>query len=133
MDKTFGQILVEKNIVSQTQLDLALRRQNQEKGKYLGQILIEMGVVSQEKLNKLLDTFNKRKRIGEILLDLQIITPQQLEGALQKQRELLKKGTRKLLGMVILEMGYTNYENYLKALSKHFNMPIVSQIGRAHV
>jgi hypothetical protein len=126
IDKTFGQILIEKNIISQTQLDLALRRQKQEKGKYLGQILIEMGVVSQEKLNKLLDTFNKRKRIGEILLDLQIITPQQLDGALQKQKDLLTKGIRKFLGMVVLEMGYTQYDSYLKALSKHFNMPIVS-------
>jgi len=126
MENTLGQILVEKNIISQTQLDLALRRQEQEKGKYLGQILIDMGVVSQEKLNKLLDTFNKRKRIGEILLDLQVITPEQLEGALQKQKELLKKGSRKLLGTVVLELGYTSYENYLKALSKHFNMPIVS-------
>ncbi len=126
MDKTLGQILIEKNIISQTQLDLALRRQKEQKGKYLGQILIEMGVVSQEKLNKLLDTFNKRKRIGEILLDLQIITPQQLDEALKKQKDLLSKGIRKRLGMVVLEMGYTSYDSYLKALSRHFNMPIVS-------
>ena len=126
MDKSLGQILMEKNLISQTQLDLALRRQKQQKGKYLGQILIEMGVVSQEKLNRLLDTFNKRKRIGEILLDLQIITSKQLEEALQKQKELLKKGNRKPLGTVILELGYTDYDNYIKALSKHFNMPIVS-------
>jgi len=126
MEKTLGQILIEKNIISQTQLDLALRRQKQQKGKYLGQILIEMGVVSQDKLNKLLDTYNKRKRIGEILLDLQIITPQQLDEALQNQKDLLKKGIRKPLGMVVMEMGYTNYDSYVKALSKHFNMPIVS-------
>jgi hypothetical protein len=125
-EKTFGQILVEKSIISQNQLDLALRRQKEQKGKYLGQILIEMGVVSQDKLNKLLNTHNKRKRIGEILLDLQIITPQQLDEALKRQSDMLKKGIRKPLGMVVLDLGYTTYESYLKAISSHFNMPIVS-------
>jgi hypothetical protein len=126
MEKTLGQILVEKNIVSQTQLDLALRRQRQQKGKYLGQILIEMGLVSQERINKVLDTYNKRKRIGEVLIDLQIITPEQLELALQKQKELQKGGIRRPLGTVVLEMGYANYDSYMKALSIHFNMPIIS-------
>ncbi|MDP3040203.1 MAG: hypothetical protein Q8O18_10080, partial [Deltaproteobacteria bacterium] len=28
--------------------------------------------------------------------------------------------------MLLVEMGYTTYSNYLNALSKHFNMPIVS-------
>ncbi len=43
MDNTLGQILIGKNIITQTQLELALRRQKQQKGKYLGQILTEMG------------------------------------------------------------------------------------------
>jgi hypothetical protein len=126
MDKTLGQILVEKNIITQTQLELALRRQKQQKGKYLGQILTEMGLVSQEKINRILDTHSKRKRIGEILVDLQIITPQQLENALQKQKEFQKKGTRKTLGTIVMELGYTDYNSYLRALSGHFNMPVVS-------
>jgi hypothetical protein len=126
MDKTLGQILVEKNIITQTQLDLALRRQKQQKGKYLGQILTEMGLVSQERINRILDTHSKRKRIGEILVDLQIITPQQLENALQKQKEFQKKGTRKTLGTIVMELGYSDYNSYLRALSGHFNMPVVS-------
>lgn len=126
MDKTLGQILVENRVISQAQLDLALRLQKQQKGKYLGQILIEMGYVSQGKINKFLDTYHKRKRIGEILLDLQIINSQQLNEALQKQKELLQKRIRRPLGMVVLELGYTGYDRYLQALSKHFNMPIIS-------
>jgi len=125
MDKTLGQILLEKNIISSEQLALALRRQKQEKGIYLGQILIEMGV-SQGKINKALDSFNKRKPIGQILLDLKVITAQQLEEALEKQKQLQKKTFRRPLGMLLIEMGYTTYYNYLNALSKHFNMPIVS-------
>jgi MshEN domain len=125
MEKSLGQILLEKNMITQAQLDLALKRQKQQKGKYLGQILIEMGLVSQEKINKVLDAFNKRKRIGEILIDLEIITPEQLETALRKQKELQTQGVRKPLGAVVLELGFTNYDSYMLALSKHFNMPIV--------
>ena len=117
--------MLEKNMLTQPQLELALRKQKQQKGKYLGQILIEMGLVSQEKINKVLDAFNKRKRIGETLIDLEIITPEQLETALQKQKELQTQGVRKPLGTVVLELGFTNYDSYLLALSKHFNMPIV--------
>jgi hypothetical protein len=125
MEKSLGQILLEKNMITQAQLDLALKRQKQQKGKYLGQILTEMGLVSQEKINKVLDAFNKRKRIGETLIDLEIITPEQLETALRKQKELQTQGVRKPLGAVVLELGFTNYDSYMLALSKHFNMPIV--------
>ncbi|NWF55168.1 MAG: hypothetical protein HXY45_10285 [Syntrophaceae bacterium] len=125
MEKTLGQILLEKNMITPAQLDLALKRQKQQKGKYLGEILIEMGLVSQEKINKVLDTYSKRKRIGETLIDLEILTPEQLEKALQRQKDLQKQGIRKPLGTVILELGFTDYDNYLLGLSKHFNMPIV--------
>ncbi len=126
MNRNLGQILIEKSVINQTQLELALRRQKQQKGKYLGQVLIEMGMVSQDRLNSILDAFDKRKRIGEVLLDLQILTREQLDQALEKQKELSRMGVRKLLGMVVLEMGFTDYDSYLKALSRHFNIPAVS-------
>jgi hypothetical protein len=125
MKKNFGQILVERNVISQAQLDLALTRQKLDKGKYLGQILFEMGV-PQDEINKALDHFDKRKPLGQTLIDLKSITPLQLEEALEKQKQLRKKGVRKPLGMLLVELGYTNYDSYLRALSRYFNMPTVS-------
>lgn len=125
MEKALGQILVKRNIITQEMLDLALKRQEQGKGKYLGEILIEMGI-PQDEINKALDSFDKRKRIGQILVDSKIITPHQLEEALEEQRRGRKRGSRIPLGKVLVEMGYITYEAYLKVLSKHFNMPIVS-------
>jgi len=124
LEKTLGQILLERNIITETELKLALRRQRVEKGKYLGQILLEMGV-PQDEINKALDSFYIRKRIGEILIDLNVITPEQLEGALEKQRDLRKKGDRKPLATLLVELGYISKSGYLKALSKFFNMPII--------
>jgi hypothetical protein len=124
-EKTLGQILLERNIITKAELELALERQRAEKGKYLGQILLEMGV-PQNEINKALDSFYIRKRIGEILIDLKVITREQLEEALQKQKDLRKEGVRKPLATLLVELGYIDGSGYLKALSKFFNMPIIS-------
>jgi hypothetical protein len=124
-EKTLGQILIDKNIITEAQLDSALRRQKLEKGKYLGQILFEMGV-PQEEINKALDSYYKRKRIGQILIDLKIITFKQLEEALEKQKDLRKEGIRRPLATLLVELGYISSRGYLDALSKFFNMPIIS-------
>ena len=125
VSKNLGQILIERDVITQPQLDLALTMQKVERGKYLGQILFEMGV-PQEEINKALDFFDKRKPIGQILIDLKSITPQQLEEVLEKQKELRKKGIRKPLGMLMVELGYTSYDGSMRALSKYFIMPAVS-------
>ena len=130
VEKMLGQILVERNIISPGVLQLALDRQKKEKGKYkyIGEILLEMGV-PQQKINDALDGYNKRKPLGQIFLDLKIITPDQLEEALEKQSQFAKMAVRKPLGKLLVEMGVTTYNGYLIALSKHFNMTIVSLRG----
>ena len=130
VEKMLGQILVERNIISPKHLQMALDRQEKEKRKfkYIGEILIEMGI-PREKINEALDVYNKRKPIGQIFLDLKIITPGQLQKALEKQSQLAKMAVRKLLGKLLVEIGFTTYDGYLGALSKHFNMAIVSLRG----
>lgn len=128
VDKKLGQILVDKGIISPRFVQLALDRQETEKGKYIGEILIAMGI-SQETINEVLDVYNKRRPIGQIFLDLKIITPDQLQEALEKQNQLAKMAVRKSLGKLLVEMGFTTYNGYMDALSKHFNLAIVSLRG----
>jgi hypothetical protein len=123
INKHLGEILLEKGIISKSQLEAALKKQSREKEKYFGQILMEIGV-PQEKINEILLYSNKRKPLGQILMDLGVITAAELEKVLEKQKELKGKGIRKPLGMLLVETGYTTYEVYLNALSKHFVMPI---------
>jgi len=123
INKQLGEILLEKGIISRSQLESALKKQSREKEKYLGQILMEIGV-PQEKINQILLYSNKRKPLGQILIDLKVITPAELEKVLEKQRNLKAKGIHKPLGMLLIQTGYTTYNVYLKALSKHFVMPI---------
>ncbi len=130
VEKTLGQILVERHIISPLRLQAALDRQKKHNGKakYLGEILLEMGI-PQERINDALDAYGKRKPLGEILVDLGILTPDQLQKVLEKQGQLAKIGIRKPLGRLLVEMRYSNYETLLEALSKHFNMPMVSLRG----
>jgi len=98
VEKTLGQILVERNIISPLRLQAALDRQKKQNGKakYLGEILLEMGI-PQERINEALDTYGKRKPLGEILLDLGFLTPEQLRKALEKQERwgrLLPRSTK---------------------------------------
>jgi hypothetical protein len=125
IDKNLGEILLDKGIISRSQLDVALKKQIREKDKYLGQILMEMGV-SQEKINQTLVYCNKRKPIGQILIDLGVITAEELEKVLEKQKQLKKNNIYKPLGILLVETGYTPHNVYLKALSKHFNLPVES-------
>jgi hypothetical protein len=117
-DDTLGKALVANGTMSQEELDFALMLKDGQPDKYLGEILIQIGI-PQEKINKALYYSNKRKTIGEILIDQGLISSAQLEDALSKQRHI--KNTwelTKTLGQLLIEMGYIKSHGLLTALSK---------------
>lgn len=128
MSTNIGQILVTKNIISQSQLDAALARKNQDPEKYLGQILCEMGV-SQSKIIKALYYSNKRKKIGQILVDMNVISANQLQIVLEEQKRLQKNRIRKPIGTLLVEKRIIDEDSYVNALSVHFSMPVISLKG----
>lgn len=125
-DRTLGQILLKKGFIRQEQLDRALKIKEEQPDKYLGEILIEIGV-SQEKITRTLFHFNKRRTINEILVDQKLITREQLDEALSKQKKIKDEwGHARPLGLLLIEMGFISSRGYMTVLSKHFNMPILS-------
>ncbi len=58
------------------------------------------------------------KRIGELLMELGLVTPRQLEQALERQRS-----TGQFLGVILLEMGAITEQGLLKAISRQFGIP----------
>ena len=115
--KTLGQILLEHRYITQEQLDDALKIKEENPEKFLGQILIEMGI-PQSIINKALDSHRKRKPIGQILIEQNLINRKQLQEALERQ-----KISHKPLGDTLISLGFITKDQYLTALSKHFNMP----------
>jgi type IV pilus assembly protein PilB len=82
--------------------------------------------VPQQKINEALDGYNKRKPIGQIFLDLKILTPDQLQETLEKQKQFAKMAVHKPLGELVVGTGFITHHRYMEVLSKHFNMAIVS-------
>jgi hypothetical protein len=52
--KQIGQILLEKNYLNQTQLELGLKEQQKGNHRTLGQILLELGYITQAQLDEVL-------------------------------------------------------------------------------
>lgn len=116
-NELLGQILVRKGLLTQSELVdiLELQLANRtEQGtntvrKKLGQILVEEGAISRWQLEEALKTQGvKSKKIGEILIELGYTTKGRIEEALSNQvmgtLQKIRKGTRKLLGEILLEM-----------------------------
>jgi signal transduction histidine kinase len=57
-------------------------------------------------------------RIGEYLLEQGLLTPDQLEAALAKQRTLSERGEPHLLGQTLLAMGYVQKETLDRAVTR---------------
>jgi len=61
-----------------------------------------------------------RRKLGEILLDQQFITSEQLDEALNQQ-----KTTRKKIGETLVALNYVSREQIVEALAEKFSLPIV--------
>lgn len=120
-----GEILVSKNIITSSDLSEAMERKRRQPTKYLGQILCEMGI-PQSKIMKALYFSNKRKKLGEILVENNIITEEQLNDTLVKQKHQKSIGMHKHLGTMLTLSNTISEVNYINALSAHFSMPVVS-------
>lgn len=128
LSNMIGQILVKKKVITELDLDVAMERKKLEPNKYLGQILAEMGC-PQSKIMKAIYYSNKRKKLGEILVELGIITATQLHDLLSHQTNQKQLGNPQNLGSILAYKGIISEENYLTALSAHFSMPLVSLKG----
>ncbi len=100
--RRFGELLVADGIITQDQLDAALRLQSVARSYMpLGQVLLANKLVTRKTLNALLHRWGKRSRLGEILVKAGRITPAQLEEALTYQRRLLMP-----IGKALITLGY---------------------------
>jgi type II secretory ATPase GspE/PulE/Tfp pilus assembly ATPase PilB-like protein len=120
-DTQLGALMVAEGLISDSQLQEALRTQ-QELDVYqpVGQILVDKKAISAKQLNLFLDKHHKRARLGEILLKSKIITIEQLEIALSYQRT---SGVP--LGEMLIKLNYINEATMRQALCKHLNIPFI--------
>lgn len=66
-----------------------------------------------------------KMQLGELLIEREIVTAEQIETALAEQKE---KGHRKLLGELLVEMGYCTENQIASALAQCYGVPY-AQVG----
>ncbi len=116
-----GETLIREGLITEAQLAEALRHQ-QGLASYvpLGHILVEQKVVTRRQLNHLLETVDKRPRLGELLVRSGSVTAVQLAHALDRQRTVEMP-----LGELLIRLGYVTDETMRLALALQLNIPYV--------
>lgn len=117
--KRLGELLLDVAKITEAQLNEALSVQKST-GKKLGEILIEKGFIKERELKAAL-LFQKAQeekyatekiKLGELLVNLNIITPEQLDHALKIQ----EANPEKKLGEILIQLGYAKREEVEKGL-----------------
>jgi type IV pilus assembly protein PilB len=110
--RRFGDLLVADGVITRAQLEDALRVQAATRvWMPLGQVLLQRRVVTRAQLLAVLARYNKRARLGEILLRAGRLSPPQLDAALALQR---REGTP--LGHALMRLRYVSEEAFRDAL-----------------
>ncbi len=68
-------------------------------------------------------------RLGDLLINENIISEEEVVKALNKQKEFKNSGTYKKLGEILIEFGFATEKQILEALSKQLNFPFVDLYG----
>lgn len=63
----------------------------------------------------------KKGRLGEILIERGLITEEQLQEALEQQKQ-----SRELIGQVLIKLGYVHERDVLEALGEQLGLPVVT-------
>jgi Type II secretion system (T2SS), protein E, N-terminal domain len=110
--RRFGELLVADKVITQEQLDAALRLQSVARTYMpLGQVLLANKLITRKRLTALLQSYGKRSRLGAVLVRAGHITAAQLEEALVHQRR-----AHMPLGKALIDLGYLDETTMRDAL-----------------
>lgn len=125
IDKLIGQVILESGVITDEQLKEALAYQEKWGGK-IGEILIEKGYITEQKLKDFLNiqvsvnsaatwtaSGKKEYLLGEVMLAADVISNEQLQEALDYQKETGGK-----IGRILIEKGYISEQALIDCLDR---------------
>ena len=108
-----GELLMQEGAITREQLEKALAvKKEGEVYKPLGEICVDLKFLSRSRLHQILNQYQKRISVGDLLINLGLITPQQLDDGLSHQKEI---GGR--LGEILISKGFITENALVDALS----------------
>jgi len=116
-----GEILLDEGLISAEDLEEAKKLQSQSKEyKPIGRILVELNAITPRQLNYILDRFSKRPNLGALLKNSGFVTEKDIQTALERQK---KTGRR--LGECLIELKIISEMDLRKSLCAQLNIPFV--------
>lgn len=114
-----GELLVQEGLITHKQLEEVLERQN-KKDTYqpVGEMCVNLNFISKADLNKLLKRYKKRIQLGDLLVNMGLVTQKQIEDAIND----VKAGKKKL-GKVLVEHDIITESSLVNALSLQLGIP----------
>lgn len=122
-----GQILLRIGAVEPDALQQALDEQTRT-GQLLGEILISHSATTQAAIEWALSQQNLERRVGQVLLNRKLVTPDQLEHGF----EVLATQPERLLSEIMVELGYLTPEQLHMTLRFHLQELRLGQILVKH-
>ncbi len=114
-----GELLIKEGLLTHAELIEVLKLQKEQKlYSPLGELCVSQKFVSRSDLTRVLGKYRKSIPLGELLLNLGIITSEQLEYALE-----LQKTTPKKIGQILIEMEIISESTLVDALSLQLGIP----------
>jgi type IV pilus assembly protein PilB len=117
-----GELLVADGVITPHQLDVALDLQRTSvPRRKLGKILVEEHMTSEQRILDTIKAHASKYRTGELLVVLDLITPEQLAECLEYQKTHLARR----LGEIVVEKEFVAERQMLLALSYHFDQAYI--------
>lgn len=117
-----GDLMVRDGLLTTDGLNkaLAIQRQSAQSGHYkpLGQICLDLRLITRQDLQRFLSRYHKHIQIGELLLNMGVITQEQLNRVLDQQR--VSPGR---LGALLVRSGAITESQLTDALSMQLGIP----------
>jgi type II secretory ATPase GspE/PulE/Tfp pilus assembly ATPase PilB-like protein len=125
LERTLGQILQERGMVSPDKINEVLKKQETLRSVRMGDLLSESANVPPEVIEKTLNKAQKNLqpnvRIGDILIEAGLVSREQVEKAFASQTS----GKKVRVGAMLIAQGLITEEQLLNALAVKFQMRFV--------
>lgn len=117
-----GSMMLRRGVVGPEPLARGLEVQAAQRAAPLGQILVEQRRVSQGAITQAMELQKrKRMRIGEVLVEAGLATPEDIKVALEEQRR--RQGRK--LGEVLVALGTITEADVALVLAEKFSVPFI--------
>jgi type IV pilus assembly protein PilB len=114
-----GEILVQEGYITEAQLQEAIANQRRKTAyRPLGEVCVELRYLSKSDLQGILRKYQKRLYLGELLVNMGLIHPEDIEQALA-----IQKIEGKRLGSILIERGFLNEATLVNTLSTQLGIP----------